>query len=447
MPIETVPGTSLKYYLIAFDKHGNERNEQDGKKLSEKILAVLAEEPISDVFVISHGWLGDVPAAKNQYNAWIGAMAKQTADLEKIDQARSGFRPLYIGLHWPSKPWGDEELTETTVSFDANEEDPVDRLIDEYADRIADTESSRQALQTILRAAQEDSSPDSLPPEVLSAYEDLNREADLGSEGEAGAPGSDWEGFDPEGIYQTSQEEQEEVSFSIGSDSPLNKVLEPLRVLSYWKMKERARQIGENAGFKLLTTLQENAAETVRFHLIGHSFGCIVVSSTLNGPKGTGVLVRPVDSLCLLQGAVSLWSYCEKIAYERDRPGYFHPIIKQGKVKGPIVVTHSQYDYAVGKMYPLAGKVSLSSVDFAPGSLPKYGGIGSFGIGGDDLGTTEMKMLPRDATYNFQPGKIYNLESSQFICDVEQGGRSSGAHSDIAKPEVAHALWAAACTV
>ncbi|MEK0194154.1 hypothetical protein [Microcoleus anatoxicus] len=441
MPIEKVPNTSLNYYLIAFDKDGNERDEADGKKLSEQIFSALANEPITDVFLMSHGWMGDIPAARNQYNDWIGAMAKQTADLEKIKQVRSEFNPLLIGLHWPSKPWGNEDLT-SSVSFDINDEDPREQLVDEYASRIANTEAARQALHTILNSASEDNTLDSLPPEVLSAYQVLNQEADLGTEGEGGAPGSDWEGFDPEAIYEASKDEP--VSFSTDSSSVWDKVLDPLRVLSYWKMKERARQIGENSGFNLLKTLQEKAAETVRFHLMGHSFGCIVVSSILSGPKGKGILVRPVDSLALVQGAVSLWSYCSKISYERDRLGYFNTIIAQSKVAGPIVTTHSQFDYAVGRMYPLAGKTAFSSVDFAPGQLPKYGGIGSFGLGGDDLAAENTNMLPCDASYDFKPGKIYNLESSKFICNVELGGPTSGAHCDIAKPEVAHAVWSAA---
>ncbi|MBD1840564.1 hypothetical protein H6F78_05970 [Coleofasciculus sp. FACHB-64] len=232
MPIETVAGTSLKYYLLSFDATGKERNESGGL-MSQKILEALASEPITDVFIMSHGWLGDVPAARSQYNDWIGAMAGQTADIEKIKQARPEFRPLLIGLHWPSKPWGDEELTSSSVSFDVNDEDPVDRLVDEYADRIANTEEARQALQIILRSAMEDSAPDTLPPEVLSAYQVLNQEAGLGSEGEGGAPGSDWEGFDPEAIYEASKDEP--VSFSIDSSSVLDKVLNPLRLLSYWK--------------------------------------------------------------------------------------------------------------------------------------------------------------------------------------------------------------------
>lgn len=431
----------MSYYLIACDQDGNERNEPDGKKLSEQIFTALANEAITDVFIMSHGWMGDVPAARSQYNDWIGAMAKQTADIEKLKQVRSGFNPLMIGLHWPSKPWGNEDLT-SSPSFDINDADPIEQLVDEYADRIANTEAARQALRTILRAANEGNATDTLPPEVLTAYQVLNQEANLGSEGEGGAPGSDWEGFDPEGIYEASQDEP--VSFSADGSSIADKLLDPLRVLSYWKMKARAREIGESTGFKLLKALQEKAAPSVRFHVMGHSFGCVVASSILNGPEGKGSLVRPIDSLALVQGAVSLWSYCAKISYEKNRPGYFHQIITQKKVAGPIITTYSIYDYAVGKMYPLAGKIAFSSVDFAPNKLPKYGGIGSFGLGGDDLAAENKSMLSSNEEYNFEPGKVYNLESSKFICNVELGGPTSGAHCDIAKPEVAHAVWSAA---
>ncbi|MEG4287508.1 hypothetical protein Q5692_00470 [Microcoleus sp. C2C3] len=450
MPIEQVPNASLKYYLILFDEKGNERDEPDGKKLSEQIFSELAKDPITDVFIMSHGWMGDVPAARKQYNEWIGAMAGQTADIEKIKQARPGFRPLMIGLQWPSKPWGDYDLTSDSVSYSVNDEDPVDRLVDEYASCIADTEPARQALQTILRAAMEDGEPpETLPPEVLDAYQVLNQEANLGSEGPGGPPGSDWEGFDAEAIYEATAEEEEPVSFGVGSwfRKARESIADGVRLTSFWKMKELARKIGESGGFNLLKTLQEKAGEAVRFHLMGHSFGCIVVSSMLNGPKGEGRLVRPVDSLVLIQGAVSLWCYCSKISYHPDRPGYFNKIIAQRKVAGPIVVTYSQFDHAVGRMYPLAGKANLlnRNVDFAPGELPKYGGIGSFGLAGDDLEAENTYMLGRAASYDFKPGKIYNLESSQFIC--EGSGRFVGAHSDIAKPEVAHAAWLAAYPV
>jgi hypothetical protein len=52
-------------------------------------------------------------------------------------------------------------------------------------------------------------------------------------------------------------------------------------------------------------------------------------------------------------------------------------------------------------------------------------------------------MLATDHSYGFERGRVYNIESSGVI---NVGGGFSGAHSDIAKPEVAHAVWEAAMT-
>lgn len=436
MSIETVPGASLEYYLIAFDENGNEKSEA-GVQMSQKLLDVLSSEPITDVFLFSHGWLGDVPAARSQYAKWLGAMTANQADIEQMCQVRPGFRPLLIGLHWPSKPWGDEELGDSSVSFDSAAVSPIEQFVEQYASRIADTQASRQALRTIFQAAMDDIAPPRLPTEVREAYEVLNQEASLGSEGEGAPPGADREPFDPESTFQAA--EAEPVNYS---EISLDGLLAPLRTLSFWKMKDRARLFGESGGFQLLKKLQGATSDAVRFHLMGHSFGCIVVSATLAGPDGHGTLVRPVDSVALVQGALSFWSYCSDIPVASGRAGYFRPLVAQNKVAGPIITTQSEFDTAVGKMYPLGAGVRMQ-IDFAPDELPKYGGLGSFGARGPGLEIVDMKMLPRNASYQFEPGKIYNLESSEFICDKTDGGLA-GAHSDIAKPEVAHAVWTAA---
>ena len=156
--------------------------------------------------------------------------------------------------------------------------------------------------------------------------------------------------------------------------------MRPLRVLSFWKMKDRGRRFGETGGRSLLDELQRVTSETVRFHLMGHSFGCIVVSAMLAGPGGRA-LARPVHSAALLQGAFSLWSYCSDIPVARGRPGYFHSVVEGGRVAGPIITSQSTFDTAVGRFYPL-GAGAARQVDFAPGQLPKYGAVGAFGLRG-----------------------------------------------------------------
>jgi hypothetical protein len=444
MPIEQISGTGLSYHLITFDAGGYERVEPDGEQASRRALAVLAEEPVTDVFLFSHGWQGDVPAARGQYDAWIRAMAGCRADIERMDEARGrAFRPLLIGLHWPSLPFGNEELGGGgAASFAASAgmaPVEVEAMVDAYAARIADTPAARAALRVIIERAIDDVAPDDLPPEVADACAVLDRESGLGAAGERAEPGADREPFDPEGVYRAVQEE-EAVSFGVGGFGGL---LALPRTLSFWAMKDRARRLGEGGGHALLNDLQRaaGAGREVRFHLMGHSFGCIVASAMLAGPGGRGRLIRPIDSLALVQGALSLWSYCGEIPTAPGRSGYFHEVLAGGRVRGPIVTTQSEYDVAVGRWYPLAAGVA-GQVAFASGGLPRYGAVGAFGLRGLDAVAYDGEIGPADAAYDFEPGRVYNLEGSRII--RENAGFFVGAHSDFARPEVAHAVWEAA---
>ncbi len=444
MPIKQV--NSLKYYLIAFDAKGKEReNDPNGLNglMSPVVLKELAANPITDVFLMSHGWKYDVPATEMSYNNWIGAMAKNQADIDKIKQVQPGFHPLLIGLHWPSLPYGDEDLGNQAVSFDSTANSPVEQLIDQYAERIANTETAREALRTIFVSALDNMAPNELPQEVRQAYEVLNQAAALNYEGVGGAPGADYDTFDPDYLFQAAAESSNLVSFDGVGDFLKSAVLAPLRTLSFWKMKERARQIGEGAGFNFLTQLQQTSTNNVRFHLMGHSFGCIVVSATLAGPNSRGTLIRPVNSVALVQGALSLWSYCSDIPKAPGQAGYFHSIIADHKVAGPIITTQSKYDTAVGTMYPPAVGIA-GQVSFVPEELPKYGALGTYGAQGPGIQIVGMDMLPADKPYSFEAGKVYNLESSDFIRKTEHDSAHNNIYND---PAVAHAVWSAALGV
>ena len=109
-------------------------------------------------------------------------------------------------------------------------------------------------------------------------------------------------------------------------------------------------------------------------------------------------------------------------------------------MKGPIVTTRSKNDDAVGKLYPLASRLG-GSLSFAANS-PEFGAIGAFGPQGLSGNiASDLTMLGAADAYSFEPGKVYNVDGSQFICHKEG---VSGAHSDMAGPEVAHVIWAAA---
>jgi hypothetical protein len=448
MSLEDVPGTDLRYHLIAYDAEGREQSDADGPR-SRAAIDAVANEPISDVFIFSHGWKGDVPAARRQYRAWISTMARCHSDLETIAAERRGaFRPLLVGVHWPSLPFGDEALDPGGGSFgvgsaEASAEpapaaDPdavVESMIDTYAARIADTPAAREAIRVIVARAMDDVAPERLPAEVAEACAVLDRESGLEHGGEGDEPDSDREAFDPEAVYATVQEE-EAVSFG---ESGFGGLLCLPRTLSFWKMKALARRFGEGAGHDLLGALMKAGGPDVGFHLMGHSFGCIVTSGITAGPAGRSALPRPIDTLTLVQGAFSLWSYAPEIPTAPGRSGYFHPIVRDARVRGPIITTQSEHDTAVGRWYPLAAGVRRQ-VDYND-SLPKYGAVGTFGLCGLEHLAEFGPLRPASEEYPFEPGRVYNLESSAVIRHYED--RIGGAHSDIMHPELGHAVWSA----
>jgi len=425
--MRAIAGSAEQYALIAFDEQGHERKE--GDVLLSDTFPVPDNGP-TDIFVEIHGWMGDMPAAITQYDRWFGAMAARTADRAAMASARpGGFRPVWIGLHWPSLPWGDEEKS-TAAAFAL---DTGDALVDAYARRLGDRAGLRDLLRTIVGQAEIDPQPLALPPEVETAYREIDTLlTELPAGGVAAPPGEDRAPFDPQQCYQQAQG-----AFGL-LDGGFGDLLMPLRQLSFWSMKKRARLVGEGGFHSLLTRLSQRFGPGTRFHLMGHSFGCIAASAAVCGPANGSPCA--VSSLALVQGALSLWSYTGDIPYSPGGPGYFRRLLAAGVVRGPIVTTRSRYDRAVGTFYPIGAGIA-NQIDMGL-ELPRFGGLGSFGAQGLGGAAIDMPMPNAGEAYGFSPARrILNLEASDFI---RQGGGVSGAHSDIAGAEVAHAVWSAA---
>lgn len=460
MPKVTVPKTDILYDLVCFDENGTERTDDEHGKLSEGVLSRLTENPVTDVFLLSHGWKGDIPAAIDQYNLWIKAMADCEIDIDRLRMICPHYHPLLVGLHWPSLPWGNEQLgshsAETgTVDFSSGNGHQYSAG---YYPCLTPTDLATEALEIILEYERTHAgSKDKPPREILFACKVLYQESGLIGGGLSAAPGHDHDPFDPLALYELIEAQvpaSEIPEFDTQSpnygDNFASRapgwVVSLLQQLSFWKMKERARNFGQSGGFQLLNQLLAAAPEA-RFHVMGHSFGCVVASSIVGGPNGIGQLVRPVDTLFLVQGALSLWSYAEDIPYGPGGPGYYHPVVREQKIKGPLVTTRSKYDSAVGVLYPMASKVSGDAC-FATADEPKppeIGALGSYGAHGLNSIVVDSPMLPATRLYRFEPGRIYNLEASQYISKIEN--KTSGAHNMIAEPEVAHAFWEAILSV
>jgi hypothetical protein len=94
----------------------------------------------------------------------------------------------------------------------------------------------------------------------------------------------------------------------------------------------------------------------------------------------------------------------------------------------------------VGTFYPL-GAGARGQVDYGSDRLPTYGAIGAFGLRGPGVRVVDEDLHPVDEPYAFRPGRVHNLRADDVV-NVSAG--VMGAHSDITKPPVAHAVWQAA---
>lgn len=204
-----------------------------------------------------------------------------------------------------------------------------------------------------------------------------------------------------------------------------------LNQVAYFELKKRSGRIGEKLGELL------NAApgiKNIRLHLVGHSFGARLVTSAAN------VLDDPAQSMTLLQAAFSHNSFAEDADYglNKNIRGGFRDVIVKKKIRGPVAITHTWNDRAVGLAYPSASRISQSVANGigvsngfgGPGDA--YGGLGANGA--LHLSAAEGSDVTYDgkSKLSLTPGHFNSLK-----CDFIQS------HTDVAKMEVAQVVAAA----
>jgi hypothetical protein len=424
MPFRRLPSADVAYALITFDGRGVERTDDpEGGTFSRTVLDGIRRDRPTHIFLFSHGWKGDIPGAIDQYDRWIGAMWQLAADRAALGDA---FRPFFIGLHWPSLPWGEE--SHARVSFDTGDGGhAVASLIDAAVEHFGGGDHLRAPLTVIFDAFAENPAARIVPDEVVAAYRQLGAAIGFSAGGDAdAAPDHEGAPLDPQAAVRAERMANAGASFGIAGTFRTG-ILAGLRQASFWMMKHRARTVGEQGMHRFLGDVQR--ASDASLHLMGHSFGCIVASGILGGPGGTGSLPRAVESAALVQGALSLWSYADAIP-ATGTPGYFRHILAKRVVSGPLITTQSVNDAAVVYAFPAAVGL-VNEFDFGV-DLPKFGGIGAWGIQGTPLAETRT-MLDDNGMYRLQPGRIYNVDGSRFIGD----------HNAVDGPQVAHLLWQA----
>jgi hypothetical protein len=433
-----VNGRDIEYWLVEFDRFGNEKPDS-GTLASDEVRDALHASTATDVFIMSHGWHGDWEAAQAQYDAWVDAFLAAAPA-----QAPRPFRPFVVGVHWPSLAFAPTRIERDSKGKtlggggDAEPDDTsapvsVKDAVDAYARLLGDTAATRRALQTILDAEAAGTPLEESAP-ARDALRDLVRTIDLE---EPPLPSDDDEDVALAGVISGGK--------VLGGAGLLGLPLLGLRQLSFWKMKQRAYTVGTAGVALLLRDLQSAAGDGARVHVMGHSFGCIVVSGAILG-DGTPS-ARPVRSMVLMQGALSLWAFADD-AYLTGRPGRFRLLRDRRFVDGPIVTSQSRYDYALGRFYPAGVRVAAWIPGGADhlvlggnGQVPKWGAVGTFGLQGADAESLEIAEVGPDT--RFSAGTVYNVDADAVIDDTASGGWG-GAHNDIAHVETGRLVWRAA---
>lgn len=228
--------------------------------------------------------------------------------------------------------------------------------------------------------------------------------------------------------YQLPEDEQIDAMVD-NFDEPEN-VEKLLATFTYYQMKKRAALVGSTGVQTSLTELQE-ALPNTRFHLVGHSFGCKVWLACLAAEERGD---RQVDSLTLLQGAVSTHCFSAKIGELKDCPGAYCDMPK--RVKGSITVSYTKNDKALSVAY-VAASQSGGHVGELPGykhrvSPDLYKALGAKGIAGVD-GVKPMDLGAKGAAYKLRPG-FNAFNADKVILN----------HGDIRREEVTWLIWTTA---
>lgn len=427
--------------VICLNADGDELDEKDGSKISESIFEALKaskDNPLDDLFIISHGWMGDADGAVEQYTKWIEAMHASRLTQRHLPFNANRHRAGVIGIHWPSRPVGNEVFPESDVNevgFEGLEVLPpstklvVDKFIESCSNSIVDSKEAREAYALLAAEADKEISDEDIGLEanwidgIKSATKTIIDEIDKAKK----KAEQQFRASTVSSLTRASELIAAASKSSEGQASRDGLVAKVANLLSFYQMKERADLVGRKCA-KILDKIAAELPAHTRVHLMGHSFGCIVVSSMLTNSTFSN---RKLSSLALVQGALSLWSYSEAFT-GMDGPGKYRAILS--KVSGPIITTTSVKDTAVGMNYPAAVS-SLDPERYETQHVYKsYGGLGSFGARGYGITSCDLLIQPVTHLYDFKSGVVYNICADTVIGD----------HCDIARPEVANAVWQAA---
>ncbi len=428
----------IPYVAARFDKSGAALNENE----------VTVPAGTTDIIVAAHGWNNDEVSAETLYRELFTNFAAVAPD---VLQAK---KLAIVGVIWPSKQFnnvvaaasveqgsGAAGLRTNTAAADETLRQLLDGLgemfgaasaskIKQAKDLIAKLEgdpTAREQFVDLLRslpdksaASDEDNSKLFFKMNGADMLEKLKMQTPIVSAGAGGGGGGaslPHLATNPGG----------------GGAAGLGDLFSGIKsgamrlgnYLTYYEMKNRAGTVGKKGVGPMVDRL---AAKVQRVHLVGHSFGGRVVAAAAMAST-----TDKLQTLSLLQTAFS------HNGFSKSMSGFFRDVVEKRRVKGPILVTFTPNDRAVGLAYPTASRLSGTVASAFGDKNDKFGGLGRNGaqqMQPGEVAETPKEMLAVNGQYAWQPGKFHNLESSKFIVDPKGGD----AHCFVTGKEVAWAI-------
>jgi hypothetical protein len=415
---------------VEFTSHGDLHDPD------QQAAAVAAAREATDVLLFVHGWNNDMVAARRLFSRLADSVAAAT---DHVPGARDR-RLAVVAVLWPSVRWADEDdlagggvglgddeaELRAAIAASVDDEDVARELMALVPDLDTDT-AARTRFVALLRQRMPDGATDAGdPPPRLLAEGDADEVL-----GELGQPAGDLEG-DGEArggaaVLEPGAEPDasawEGGAAGLGLRSILRGARSALNLTTYYTMRARAGDVGSRGVAGLLQALAEGAP-TTRRHLVGHSFGARVVVAALAAGPGA-------HSATLLQGAFSHHALSGDHD-ERGTPGAFRAVLApEARLTGPLLVTHTRKDRAVGVAYAAASRLARQRASGFGGPNDVYGGIGRNGAQRtEEVVDPAGQLLPVGGDYDLRAGKVHNLLADDFIRN----------HGDVAGPQVGYAI-------
>ena len=462
-----------EYFKLFFDDKGYPQDPTGQASIIDAL--VNNPEPVTDLWIFAYGWDNNLMSGTTTYDKWVSRMRE--VQKEKIKDP--AYNPLFIGIYWPSKAWDSTILKKVANSaapasgeattgggvgeFEMGGDPPPqpvaapspiidtedkDRFVADYRPVMdpegiysEDYDRDFGRLYTLMALSQ--------PPtdqvirefiKILKKYETPDPHADpIERQNISSVP--------VEVVVNQLKESQRYESFSVGD------VLQELfGVFSFWKMKGRAAIVGENGVYRFLVDVKKALSQhdqRIRIHLLGHSFGAKLVAAAVYPAAGARDVERPlVDTLVLLLGAFSQFSFSSAIPVETSAAGYYVPVVERGLVANPVTVIYSRHDTANKDLYPLGMRLAAPANRYEMGgpdetletyqpSKDRFGAIGANGAQGlSEANYRAIDMRSRDQHYDWGDltgVSCLNVDGQQFI---NHGGPPAGAHNDTGSYEI-----------